>query len=133
MDPRATCILLTCLKSKLHFLKKAEFLERSCCLNFLPLLFMQSMDPSTINEISSYLSQHLDTIPFKTLQRGELEASAEQKLSKMQDLLQRDPGLFLSRWGRFLPADILCKFEPLRGNASLLQEYELQCFLNWHA
>lgn len=72
------------------------------------------MEATQANHVLSHVQQHLKDIPFKTLRREEAELSDQEKLAKMQDVLQTDPGLFLSRWGRHLPPDVLQDFQLLQ-------------------
>ena len=67
-----------------------------------------------MNTVAEYIREHIDEIPFKALQPDEMEASADEKQETMQRILERDRGLFLSRWGRHLPLGILQEFEPFR-------------------
>ncbi|KAI9274516.1 coiled-coil domain-containing protein-domain-containing protein [Phascolomyces articulosus] len=73
--------------------------------------------------VKEYIQEHIDEIPFKSLQPDEMEANAAEKQQIMQQILERDRGLFLSRWGRHLPLGILQEFEPFR------KEYEVDIYL----
>lgn len=73
------------------------------------------MEANSIREIIQHVRSNLDTIPFKSLQRNEQEASTEEKVERMQTILKEDPALFLTRWGRYLPPNILQHFAQLKG------------------
>lgn len=68
------------------------------------------MDP-----VIAYVQANVDAIPFKSLQADEPEPSNEEKIATMARVAEGDPGLFLSRWGQYLPRAILEYFQPLRG------------------
>ncbi|ORY98082.1 coiled-coil domain-containing protein-domain-containing protein [Syncephalastrum racemosum] len=72
------------------------------------------MEATQAGHVLNHVQQHLRDIPFKSLRREEAELSDEEKLAKMQDVLQTDPGLFLSRWGRHLPNNVLQDFQSLQ-------------------
>src|SRR5438128_1638193 len=74
------------------------------------------MDTSAQNSILEFLRENISNIHFKTLRENEREPSEEEKLLFMQQTLFCDPGLFLSKWGKYLPKEHLEKFDPLRGN-----------------
>lgn len=68
------------------------------------------MDP-----VIAYVQANVDAIPFKSLQADEPEPTNEEKIATMARVAEGDPGLFLSRWGQYLPRAILEYFQPLRG------------------
>jgi hypothetical protein len=65
-----------------------------------------------------YLKHNIGSITFKSLKRDEDDTPDDAKIAVMDKTLTSDPGLFLTRWGRFLPQEELKHFEPLRGNKS---------------
>ncbi|KAI8143993.1 coiled-coil domain-containing protein-domain-containing protein [Fennellomyces sp. T-0311] len=76
-----------------------------------------------MDTVVEYIRQHAEEIPFKSLQPDELEASLDERQQSMQQVLERDRGLFLSRWGRYLPVGILETFQPYR------DDYEVDFYL----
>ncbi|KAI8371522.1 coiled-coil domain-containing protein-domain-containing protein [Radiomyces spectabilis] len=72
------------------------------------------MDQAGKDKVLSYISRNLDVIPFKTLKRDEPELSSEAKVQKMAQILDTDPGLFLTKWGRYLSQNTLASFQPLK-------------------
>ncbi|KAL1920864.1 uncharacterized protein VTP21DRAFT_11499 [Calcarisporiella thermophila] len=85
---------------------------------------MNVMNPSDSSKLIDYLQQNLEFIPFKSLREHEVELTSNEKLEQMGDILHRDPGLFLERWGRYLPREELSRFECMRDN------YEVNFHLN---
>ncbi|KAJ8656409.1 hypothetical protein O0I10_007977 [Lichtheimia ornata] len=77
------------------------------------------MDP-----VIAYVQANVDAIPFKSLQADEPEPSNEEKIATMARVAEGDPGLFLSRWGQYLPRAILEYFQPLRD-----LDYEVDFYL----
>ncbi|KAM3584607.1 hypothetical protein VKS41_003415 [Umbelopsis sp. WA50703] len=63
-----------------------------------------------------YVTSNMNSIAFKSLQRDEQERSDSEKAAYMNELLATDPSLFLTKWGRYLPAEQLEHFQPLRTN-----------------
>ncbi|CAH1756266.1 10643_t:CDS:2 [Entrophospora sp. SA101] len=82
------------------------------------------MDQDTKETITKYLEENISNIQFKTLRPGEVEASDDEKIEIMRKTLE-DPALFLSKWGKYLPADLLSKFETFRSN-----DYEVNWYLS---
>src|SRR4051794_38346795 len=76
------------------------------------------MDFQSIDSILAYMRDNMATVTYKSLRKDEPDPPTELKLDHMQRLLVGDPGLFLTRWGRFLPRDKVALFEPLRGESS---------------
>lgn len=62
-----------------------------------------------------YVANNLNSIAFKTLQRDEQERPDSEKIAYMEELLATNPSLFLTKWGRYLPAEQLEHFQSLRG------------------
>ncbi|KAG0173653.1 hypothetical protein DFQ28_008005 [Apophysomyces sp. BC1034] len=81
------------------------------------------MDPGKQVDVLSYVKAHLDSIIFKPLHVGEQELTDSEKLQKMGEVLHEDPGLFLSKWGRYLSQDALRQFEGF-------QDYEVTFHLH---
>ncbi|KAI9030804.1 coiled-coil domain-containing protein-domain-containing protein [Phycomyces nitens] len=81
------------------------------------------MNQTNRDSVLEYAKNNLDEIEFKTLKRDETELNDQEKLKQMEILLERDPGLFLSKWGKYLPDNILSQFESLRG------DYEIDFYL----
>ncbi|KAI9497031.1 coiled-coil domain-containing protein-domain-containing protein [Zychaea mexicana] len=77
-----------------------------------------------MDTVSGYIHEHANEIPFKALKPDEMEVSAAEKRQVMQQVLEHDHGLFLSRWGRHLPPGILEAFEPFRE-----EDYEVDFYL----
>ncbi|KAI9317076.1 coiled-coil domain-containing protein-domain-containing protein [Dichotomocladium elegans] len=69
-----------------------------------------------MNPVTDFVKQNIESIPFKALQPDEMEASTEEKVQCMTRVLEEDPALFLSRWGRHLPVTVLHHFQPLRAS-----------------
>ena len=67
-----------------------------------------------------FINSNLSQIPFKTLREHEQEPSDEHKLHAMKEILYTDPGLFLSKWGKYLPNEQLSRFEVLRGGLPIV-------------
>ncbi|CAG8555431.1 1965_t:CDS:2 [Paraglomus occultum] len=80
------------------------------------------MDTNSKSALVDFINSNLSQIPFKTLREHEQEPSDEHKLHAMKEILYTDPGLFLSKWGKYLPNEQLSRFEVLR------DDYEVQ----WH-
>jgi len=80
----------------------------------LSFIFIE-MDNNTKGEIIDHISKNLSSIQFKTLRENEVEATDDEKLTIMNQTLENDPALFLTKWGKFLPKNELEKFESLRG------------------
>ncbi|KAI8890004.1 hypothetical protein K501DRAFT_320045 [Backusella circina FSU 941] len=74
------------------------------------------MDQASQANVMTFIRDHLDEIKFKTLRLNEVEPTPEQKLFKMEQLLQTDPALFLSKWGSNLGQDTLKLFKPIQNN-----------------
>ncbi|RUS26891.1 coiled-coil domain-containing protein-domain-containing protein [Jimgerdemannia flammicorona] len=74
------------------------------------------MDAASKISVLNYTRANLGTIVYKTMRPGEVDPAPEEKLSHMTALLDDDPALFLSRWGRFLPREQLEQFEGARGD-----------------
>nr|CAG8449926.1 14480_t:CDS:2 [Entrophospora candida] len=81
------------------------------------------MDQDTKETITKYLEENISNIQFKTLRPDEVEASDDEKIEIMRKTLE-DPALFLSKWGKYLPADLLSKFETFRN------DYEVNWYLS---
>ncbi|OZJ03840.1 hypothetical protein BZG36_04300 [Bifiguratus adelaidae] len=79
------------------------------------------MEAAERAQVVAYISAHLDDIHYKTLRRDEPELPRQHKLAHMTEVLSSDPGLFLSRWGRFLPSEQLARFECLTENYEVSQ------------
>jgi hypothetical protein len=77
-----------------------------------------SLPEASRESVIHYVQSNLDSITFKSLKRDEEDTPDDEKLAVMDKTLANDPGLFLTRWGRFLPQEELKHFEPLRGNES---------------
>jgi hypothetical protein len=82
------------------------------------LHFAMSLPEASRESVIHYVQSNLDSITFKSLKRDEKDTPDDVKLAVMAKTLVDDPGLFLTRWGRFLPQEELKHFEPLRGNES---------------
>ncbi|CAG8576980.1 3179_t:CDS:2 [Ambispora gerdemannii] len=63
-----------------------------------------------------HLKTHLSEVQFKSLRQNEIELDDQEKLRQMQEILEKDPALFLTKWGRFLPKEQLQNFYSLRGD-----------------
>ncbi|KAI8972135.1 coiled-coil domain-containing protein-domain-containing protein [Pilobolus umbonatus] len=63
--------------------------------------------------ILDYLRANIDIIPYKTLRPDEHDLSNEDKLTHMDHLLTHDPGLFLSKWGKYLDPSLLDYFQSM--------------------
>jgi hypothetical protein len=74
------------------------------------------MDQASQAAVMTFMRDHLDEIKFKTLRLDEVELAAEEKLAKMEQVLQTDPGLFLSKWGSNLGQDTLKQFKSIQDN-----------------
>ncbi|KAI8354204.1 coiled-coil domain-containing protein-domain-containing protein [Blakeslea trispora] len=70
------------------------------------------------------MERHMDSIPFKTLRYQELEPTQDEKLKQMQHTLHHDPGLFLSKWGKYLSQTTLMLFKAIEN------DYEVDFYLN---
>jgi hypothetical protein len=74
------------------------------------------MDQASQAAVMTFMRDHLDEIKFKTLRLDEVELATEEKLAKMEQVLQTDPGLFLSKWGSNLGQDALKQFKSIQDN-----------------
>ncbi|KAI7892215.1 coiled-coil domain-containing protein-domain-containing protein [Mucor mucedo] len=70
-----------------------------------------------------FVQENLDTIPFKTLRRDEEKIGFQEQSDQMKKILQDDPALFLSKWGRYLPHSVLSQFQSIKDN------YEVDFYL----
>jgi hypothetical protein len=86
------------------------------------------MNEDSRENIMQYVQNNIDSIVFKSLKCEEMDPPTNEKLSHMNELLTSDPGLFLTRWGRYLPSDKLNDFEPLRGTWLLILTEVLSYF-----
>lgn len=77
-----------------------------------------SLPEASRESVIHYVKSNLNSITFKSLKRDENDTPDNDKLAVMDKTLAKDPGLFLTRWGRFLPQEELKHFEPLRGKKS---------------
>ncbi|KAI8636456.1 coiled-coil domain-containing protein-domain-containing protein [Parasitella parasitica] len=71
-----------------------------------------------------FITRNIDTIPFKTLRHSEVELPPEEQLIQIQATLRKDPGLFLSKWGRYLSQNSLRLFQVIQS------DYEVDFYLN---
>ncbi|CAG8484327.1 10894_t:CDS:2 [Ambispora leptoticha] len=63
-----------------------------------------------------HLKAHLSEVQFKSFRQNEIEPDDQEKLRQMQEILEKDPALFLTKWGKFLPKEQLQNFYSLRGD-----------------
>ncbi|CAO3676336.1 unnamed protein product [Rhizopus stolonifer] len=82
------------------------------------------MDETTQLKVMTFIRENINDIPFKTLRMGETELNDKDKLEQMNAMLESDPGLFLSKWGRYLSQSILSLFQCLQDN------YEVKFYLS---
>lgn len=82
------------------------------------------MDETVESQVMTYVQNHLDAIPFKTLRYGEVEPTRQEKIQYMRTTLHNDPALFLSKWGRHLSQPALRLFTSIKDN------YEVDFYLN---
>ncbi|KAG1445243.1 hypothetical protein G6F46_006896 [Rhizopus delemar] len=82
------------------------------------------MDETTQLRVMTFMRENLNNIPFKTLRLGEAELDDKDKLTQMNATLESDPGLFLSKWGRYLSQSILSLFQCMQDN------YEVKFYLS---
>ena len=82
------------------------------------------MDDASEAKVMEFVTRNIDIIPFKTLRHGEEELPQSQQLTQMKATLHDDPGLFLSKWGRYLSQNSLRLFQIIPGN------YEVDFYLD---
>lgn len=82
------------------------------------------MDDASEAKVMEFVCKNLDAIPFKTLRHGEEELPPSKQLVQMKTTLHNDPGLFLSKWGRYLSQNSLRLFQAIQGN------YEVDFYLD---
>ncbi|CEP10916.1 hypothetical protein [Parasitella parasitica] len=82
------------------------------------------MDELSETKVMNFVIRNIDTIPFKTWRHGEAELSQSEQLIQIQATLREDPGLFLSKWGRYLSQNTLRLFESIPSN------YEVDFYLD---
>lgn len=82
------------------------------------------MDETTQIKVMTFIRENINDIPFKTLRMGETELNDKDKLEQMNAMLESDPGLFLSKWGRYLSQSILSLFQCLQ------DDYEVKFYLS---
>ncbi|KAI1319857.1 hypothetical protein EDD11_002851 [Mortierella claussenii] len=88
---------------------------------------------ASIDNILNYLDPHLDTLKtgFPTSTRpNEPALTKDQKRQKIEATLQKDPGIFLTKWGSVIlyPRPAEGKVSTLESEASLMEsnDYEVQ-------
>ncbi|KAG2199519.1 hypothetical protein INT47_009973 [Mucor saturninus] len=81
------------------------------------------MNNSNETLVMRFVQENLDTIPFKTLRRDEEKIGFQEQSEQMKKILQDDPALFLSKWGRYLPHSVLSQFQSIKDN------YEVDFYL----
>ncbi|CAO3644979.1 unnamed protein product [Mucor fragilis] len=81
------------------------------------------MDDTSAAKVMDFVTRNIDNIPFKTLRHGEKELPQSEQLIQIQATLHKDPGLFLSKWGRYLSQNSLRLFQEVCGN------YEVDFYL----
>ncbi|CAO0794209.1 unnamed protein product [Mucor circinelloides] len=82
------------------------------------------MDDTSEAKVMDFVTRNIENIPFKTLRHGEMELPQSEQLTQIQATLHNDPGLFLSKWGRYLSQNSLRLFQDIRGN------YEVDFYLD---
>lgn len=83
-----------------------------------------TMNNSNEAHVMRFVQENLDIIPFKTLRLGEEEIGFQEQCNQMEKILQDDPALFLSKWGRYLPQSVLSQFQSIKDN------YEVDFYLD---
>ncbi|RKP09320.1 hypothetical protein THASP1DRAFT_28873, partial [Thamnocephalis sphaerospora] len=86
------------------------------------------LDRSEEEVVLAFLAERLDAIAFRVSAEGDAPLDNAAKLAVLTDVLRRDVSLFVQRYARHLPADMLCVFDRLRED-----DPELAFLLDQHA
>jgi hypothetical protein len=81
------------------------------------------MDTTVIDNVVRNAMSH-PRFQLRSMQRDEIEPTDEEKYDKLKDLLDKDPAIFLERYGSYLGGKSLLEFKRIDNN------YEVEWYVS---